>query len=168
MTRDPSMVPGSGVPADRTRSTVQMFALVIGVIYVLVGLLGLIPIPALVHTTVPGDPALRSSFANLYYGRLLGLFPVNLLLSIIHVFIGVWGMLAFRTISGSIGFARGLAIIYLLLAVLGLIPNDLTRTVFGLVPIYSHNVWLHAVTGLIAAYFGFATPMDRVTTTDRI
>jgi hypothetical protein len=40
-----------------------------------------------------------------------------------------------------------------LLAILGLIPA--TNTMFGLVPIYGNDVWLHAGTALIAAYFGF-------------
>jgi len=50
-------------------------------------------------------------------------------------------------------FGRGLAIFYGLLAILGLIPA--TNTMFGLVPIYGNDVWLHAGTALIAAYFGF-------------
>jgi hypothetical protein len=43
--------------------------------------------------------------------------------------------------------------LYGLLAILGLIPG--TNTLFGLVPIYGHDVWLHALSALIAAYFGF-------------
>jgi hypothetical protein len=44
-------------------------------------------------------------------------------------------------------------VIYALLTVLGLIPA--TNTAFGLVPIYRHDVWLHAVLAAVAAYFGF-------------
>ncbi len=40
-----------------------------------------------------------------------------------------------------------------------------TRTTFGLVPIYGHDVWLHAVLALIAAYFGW---VNRDTAGDRI
>lgn len=32
------------------------------------------------------------------------------------------------------------------------------NTVFGLIPIFGHDVWLHALTALIAAYFGFKAP----------
>jgi hypothetical protein len=37
--------------------------------------------------------------------------------------------------------------------VLGLVPG--LNTVFGLVPIHGHDVWLHAGTALAAAYFGW-------------
>lgn len=50
-------------------------------------------------------------------------------------------------------YARGVAVIYALLTVLGLILA--TNTAFGLVPIYGHDVWLHAVLAAVAAYFGF-------------
>ena len=50
-------------------------------------------------------------------------------------------------------YARGVAGIYALLTVLGLIPA--TNTAFGLVPSYGHDVWLHAVLAVVAAYFGF-------------
>jgi hypothetical protein len=45
------------------------------------------------------------------------------------------------------------ALIYALLTVLGLIPA--TNTAFGLVPIYGHDVWLHAVLAAGAGHFGF-------------
>jgi hypothetical protein len=50
-------------------------------------------------------------------------------------------------------FARALAILYGLLAVLGLIPG--LNTLFGMVPLHGHDVWLHAGTAMIAAYFGW-------------
>ena len=50
-------------------------------------------------------------------------------------------------------YARALAVFYGLLAVLGLIPA--MNTLFGLVPIHGHDVWLHAGTALVAAYFGW-------------
>jgi hypothetical protein len=39
------------------------------------------------------------------------------------------------------------------LAVMGLVPG--LDTTFGLVPIYGHDVWLHALLAGVAAYFGF-------------
>jgi hypothetical protein len=37
--------------------------------------------------------------------------------------------------------------------VMGLVPG--LNTTFGLVPLFSHDVWLHAILALGAAYFGF-------------
>ena len=51
-------------------------------------------------------------------------------------------------------YARGVAVIYALLAVMGLIPG--LNTTFSLVPIYGHDAWLHALLAIVAAYFGFA------------
>jgi hypothetical protein len=48
---------------------------------------------------------------------------------------------------------EGVAIIYAVLAVSGLIPG--LRTTFGLIPLFSHDVWLHVVLAAGAAYFGF-------------
>jgi hypothetical protein len=37
--------------------------------------------------------------------------------------------------------------------VMGMVPG--LNTVFGLLPLHSHDVWLHAGTAAIAAYFGW-------------
>jgi hypothetical protein len=36
---------------------------------------------------------------------------------------------------------------------MGLIPG--LKTLFGLVPLYGHDVWLHATLAIVVAYFGF-------------
>ncbi len=126
---------------------IKTFALVLGIIYVIAGVSGFIP--SLTPHTADMPPIAVDSF----YGRALGLFPVNILHNLVHIAIGLWGILASRSIGGSRLFGQGLAIFYGLLAILGLIPA--TNTLFGLVPLYGHDVWLHAGTALVAAYFGF-------------
>ena len=126
---------------------IRTFALIFGIIYLLVGVLGFVPGINSHHADLP--PIAVDSF----YGRLMGLFPVNLLHNVVHLLIGAWGILASRSTGGARLFARALAVIYGLLAILGLIP--LTNTMFGLVPIFGHDVWLHALSAAIAAYFGF-------------
>lgn len=127
---------------------VRTFALIFGIIYVLVGILGFIP-GLSTHPTHPsGDLAVDS-----FHGDLLGLFPINILHNIVHLLIGLWGILASRSVSGARFYAKVLAIVYGLLAILGLFPA--TNTTFGLIPIGGNDVWLHALSALIAAYFGF-------------
>ena len=126
---------------------VRTFALVAGLIYLVVGILGFIP--GLVTPPEGGhELAIEAG-----HGRLFGLFPINAMHNVVHLAIGLWGLLAYRSTSGSVTYARGLAILYGLLAVLGLIPA--TNTLFGLAPIHSNDIWLHAGTALIAAYFGW-------------
>jgi hypothetical protein len=128
---------------------VRRFALIFGLIYLAVGIAGFIP--ALLQTPTANAPQLA---VDALHGRLLGLFPVNILHTLVHLAIGVWGLAAAKGIRASVLYARSLAVIYGVLAVMGLIPG--LNTMFGLVPLHSHDIWLHAGTALIAAYFGFA------------
>ena len=87
------------------------------------------------------------------YGYLLGLFPINLVHNLVHLAIGVWGVVAYRSLPAARIYARGLAVIYGVLTVFGLIPG--LNTLFGLTPLFGHDVWLHALTAVIAAWFGW-------------
>lgn len=127
----------------------KKFAFVAGLIYLVVGIAGFIP--GLLTMPHPDEPPVA---VDAFHGRLLGLFPVNVLHNIVHLLIGVWGLLAAKSLGASIGYARGLAIIYGVLAVMGLFP--VLNTMFGLVPLHSHDIWLHAGTALIAAWFGWS------------
>ena len=131
----------------------RMFALVFGVVYLVVGLLGFF---------IEGG---TSMVADETAPRLLGLFPVNILHNIVHLAIGAWGLASYRSYSGSVAYARGLAVFYGLLTIMGLLPRPFNNT-FGLIPIFGHDVWLHALTAAVAAYFGFMAPREAVETVD--
>lgn len=126
------------------------FALLLGIIYALVGVLGFIP--GLLHEPPANAPDL---VVSTNYGYLLGLFPVNILHTLFHLAIGIWGILAAKEIHAARKYARVVAIAYGILTIFGLIPG--LRTVFGLLPLQGHDVWLHALTAIAAAYFGFRT-----------
>ena len=130
----------------------RTFALIFGIIYVIAGISGFIP------ALTPHTPDMPPLSVEMSHGRALGLFPVNILHNFVHIAIGIWGILGSRSLSGARLFWRGLAIFYGLLAILGIIPA--TNTMFGLVPLYGHDIWLHAGTALIAAYFGFVARDD--------
>jgi uncharacterized protein DUF4383 len=126
----------------------RTFALILGIAYLGAGLLGLIP-AALIPPPADAPP----THFTLLYGYLLGLFPVNLLHSAVHLAIGAWGLMAWRGGASAKVFARSLAIFYGALAVMGLIPG--MSTLFGMLPMHGHDVWLHAATAAAAAYFGW-------------
>jgi hypothetical protein len=128
------------------------FALVFGIAYLAAGLMGLIP-----ALLVPPPADAPPTTFTLFYGYLLGLFPVNLLHSLVHMVIGVWGISAWSGRSSSVGFARSLAVLYGVLAVMGMIP--MMSTTFGMAPMYGNDIWLHAATALVAAYFGWREPV---------
>jgi hypothetical protein len=113
---------------------VGTLARLFGVVFVVVGVLGFVP-------SLTPD------------GNLLGMFPVNTLHNLAHVLLGLWGLMAGGSGAGAVGYFKALAIIYGLLAILGLIPA--TQDFFGLIPLHGGDVWLHAVLALVAAIIGF-------------
>lgn len=129
-------------------TTVQKLAMVFGVVFLLVAIVGFIS-PGGMAMTI--DPS----------GMLLGMFHVNLLHNVVHLLFGIWGLAASRSWSGAKSYAQIGGVIYLVLAVCGyFIPNG-----FGMVPLGGNDIWLHAVLGLGLAAVGFTAKADTVTTT---
>ena len=128
------------------------FALIAGIVYLVVGLLAFVP-ATLVPPPLDAPP---TSFA-LFYGYFLGLFPVNALHSALHLAVGVWGLAAASRERRAVRYARALTFLFAALAVLGLLPGS--RTLFGVMPIHGNDVWLHALTAALAYHFGWqSTP----------
>ncbi|HKP74489.1 MAG TPA: DUF4383 domain-containing protein [Longimicrobiaceae bacterium] len=115
----------------------QRVALIFGVVFVLVAVLGFI---------TPGGTSMDATG-----GMLLGMFPVNLLHNVVHLLFGVWGVLASRTWPAARTYCRIGGIIYLVLTVLGFVAP----TTFGLIPIGGNDIWLHALLGIVLAGVGF-------------
>ena len=124
-------------------------SMVFGVVFVLAGLSGFFPSPP------PLDaPPLAVEHGH---GLALGLFPINTLHNVVHLLFGVLGIAAgMGALLSARSYFQMVAVVYALLAVLGLIPA--THTTFGLVPIWGNDVWLHAALAAGAAYFGFVAP----------
>lgn len=127
---------------------IRYFALVYGIVFLVVGVAGFVP--AFVTPYGPNHPDL---VINAGAGELFGLFPVNVLHNLVHIIFGIWGIAAYRSANGVLGYARAVAIIYAIFMIMGLLPG--LMTVFGLVPLHSHDVWLHLLLAAIAAYFGW-------------
>lgn len=123
----------------------RTFALILGIAFLLAGIVGFFPAPL-----PPGAPPLAMDHG---YGLALGILPVNTLHNIVHLLFGVLGLAAYAGTLSARLYAQIVAVSYLLLMVMGLLPA--TYTTFGLIPIYGADVVLHAVIGLAAAYYGF-------------
>ena len=129
-------------------TTVQKIAMVFGVVFLLIAIVGFIS-PGGMAMTV--DPP----------GMLLGMFPINLLHNVVHLLFGIWGLAAARSWSGAKSYAQIGGVIYIVLAVCGvLIPGG-----FGLVPLGGSDIWLHALLGIVLAGVGFTAKAETVTTT---
>ena len=90
---------------------------------------------------------------TLFHGKLLGLFPVNVLHSGVHVAIGVWGIVAGRSLTSPRLYARAMTILFGALALMGVTPG--LSTVFGILPLHGNDIWLHSATAVVAGYFGW-------------
>ena len=123
------------------KTTSQRGALIFGVVFLLVGVLGLF---------VENGMSMNASMDSA--GRLLGLFPVNLLHNAVHIVFGAWGIFASRSHGASRTYGRTGAVIYAVLIVLAFIDP----TGFGFVPIGGHDIWLHAVLAAGLAFIGFS------------
>ena len=129
----------------------RYFALVLGIVYIVLGIFGFFPSALWPVTLWAPDLAVETG-----YGYLFGTFPVNILNNIFYLLIGLWGVAVFRSYGGARYYAQAVAIIFATLAIIGFFPAF--NIVFGLMPIFGNDIWLHAVTAVIAAYFGFFTP----------
>jgi len=126
----------------------RYFALVVGIAFVAAGIGGFIPFfTPPIH---PNSPALS---INSNYGRLLGLFPVNIVHNLFHFSVGVAGVISYRTYERSLKFSRFLGITLGILTIMGMIPG--LHTFFGILPLYSHDIWLHGLEAAIGLYLGF-------------
>jgi hypothetical protein len=126
-------------PHERSGSMVKRVALIFGIVFLIVGVAGLL---------TPGGMEMGADPAP---GMLFGLFPVNLLHNIVHLLFGVWGIAASRSFDGAKTYARVGGVIYLVLVVLAFIDP----TTFGLVPIGGNDIWLHAVLAIALLAAGF-------------
>ena len=130
---------------------IHLFTLTLGIIYTLVGVLGFVP--GLVTAPPANGPSMATD-----YGMLLGLFPINFLHNWVHLGVGIGGLIAYKDMSKARRYNQSLAVVYGILAVMGLIPR--LNTAFGYIPLYSHDIWLHALTAIAAGYYGFMWHMS--------
>src|SRR4051812_39515886 len=135
-------------------SSLRRFALVYGIVFLLVGIAGFIPGITQPHS----HPDVH---VTAFLGAVLGLFPVNVLHNAVHLLFGAWGLGASRSDTGARAYARVVAVVYLVFAVMGIFSEMHLNTAFGLVPLYSHDVWLHILLAAGGLYFGFMRPMER-------
>ena len=129
------------------RAVVQTVALIFGVIYFLVGVLGFI-----------GPLIGTSSFITITQDKhaLLGLADINLLHNLVHLAIGLAGLAAASSVANSRTFCQVVGVILLMVGLLGIFVGNL----FGILPLAGFDIPLHLVTGAVLAYFGFAATIS--------
>lgn len=143
----------------RDRSPLQIAALLVGVVFVIVGIAGFIP----GITTHVGDMKFAGHESP---SELLGLFQVSILHNIVHLAIGVIGLVAAATWEGARLYLVGGGAIYLALAIYGWIVERTSDANF--VPMNNADNVLHVLLGagmiLFGVVLGRGYVRDRVVT----
>lgn len=129
------------------RSAVQTAAMVIAVVFLLVGVAGFVP-------------GLTSNLDEIQFAghesgaMLLGVFQVSILHNIVHLLFALAGFALARTAAGARRFLLVGGAVYLVLLVYGLVVGDETGANF--VPLNMADDWLHLGLGLGMIGLGLA------------
>ena len=116
------------------RAPVQTAALVVGVVFLLVGVLGFIP-----GVTTHYD---QLTFAGHHSeAALLGIFNVSVLHNVVHLLFGIAGILLARTFTAARAYLVGGGVVYLVLFVYGLVIDR--ESAMNFVPVNTADNWLH-------------------------
>ncbi len=114
-------------------------ALIFGIIYTLVGIIGFLP-------------ALGGTF-GMAPSALLNIFSINALHNVVHLVIGVGALIVSGTEEKAAPFLRTFGYILILIAIVGFF----WKNPFNILPIGGPDVWLHLVTGLIFVWAGMTS-----------
>ena len=127
----------------RDRTPVQSLAALVGLVFLLVGILGFIP----GITTHFGDLAFAGHDSN---AKLLGIFQTSVLHNIVHIAFGV-GILMAKTPEGARTYLIGGGVAYLAVWMIGVIGG------LDWLPVNAADNWLHMALGVGMIALGFVT-----------
>jgi zinc transporter ZupT len=136
--------------AGGTKTAGQTFAMVFGLVYLLVGIAGFF---------------VASEFTGGSTDDKLILFPVNHLHNIVHLAIGALLLAGSRTAAQAKSMNMLVGIVLLLVAVLGFLGLEFMEDLLNIHGSGSADNWLHLATGALALYFGTAGATTATTPT---
>ncbi len=115
----------------------QKLAKVLGIVFVIIGVLGFIP-----------NPIVGGS----------GMFEANALHNLVHIVIGVILIMMAKKEDGARRWLKIFGIVYLLVAILGFLAvgSDGMGNVLGLIAVNSADNWLHVILGVILLGLSFS------------
>jgi hypothetical protein len=146
---------------DRTHDTrdtryaetaIQKAALIVGIVFLVVGIAGFIP--GLTHPIDHLDGAGADSDA-----LLMGIFQVSVLHNIVHLLFGVAGVAVAARARASRNYLIWGGVVYLVLFIYGLFAVGAPEANF--VPVNAADNWLHLVLGVGMIALGLLVDRDR-------
>jgi hypothetical protein len=118
-------------------------ALVIGIIFIVVGLLGFVPNPLVSPT---------------------GIFAVNTAHNLIHLLTGIVILAGAYSTFGARNTLLIFGAVYAVVAILGFIPGAVTagNMLLGFIHVNTADKWLHELLSIVILAAGYYLPEDRV------
>jgi len=132
-------------------SSIQKVALVVGIVFLLVGIAGFVP------GLTSGD---LGGAGHHSMAMLLGIFQVSVLHNIVHLLFGVVGLLAANRATGSRMYLVIGGVVYFVLWVYGLFTAG-TMSGANFVPLNRADNWLHLVLAIGMVALGVVFPRER-------
>jgi hypothetical protein len=120
--------------------TAKTAALVIGIVFIAVGILGFIPNPLISPT---------------------GLFAVNTMHNLVHLISGIVLLAGVYSFGSSLAL-KIVGIVYAIVAVLGFFMVGEDGMMLGMIHINEADKWLHVALAVVILLAGFALPDDRM------
>lgn len=130
-------------------SPLRLAALVVGVVFLVVGVLGFIP-------GITTDYDTMQFAGHESEAMLLGVFQVSILHNIVHLLFGVLGVLLARTAVLARMFLVGGGVIYAVLWLYGLIVDEASDA--NIIPLNNADDWLHLVLAVGMILLGLLLP----------
>src|SRR5213080_857176 len=131
-----------GVMTDRSQA--QQVTMLLGLVFILVGILGFIP----GITTHYGSMSFAGSDSH---AKLLGIFEVSILHNLVHILFGIVGLALARSVEGAKQYLVGGGVVYLALWILGLVGGA------DWIPTHTADNWLHFALGVALVGLGLVT-----------
>jgi hypothetical protein len=128
------MTDPSNTRARTRRTAVQIAALLVGVVFLLVGIAGFVP-----GLTTNFDQLMIAGHES--EALLLGVFQVSILHNIVHLLFGIAGIALARSVVAARSYLVFGGVIYLALFVYGLVID--LNSALNFVPLNTADNWLH-------------------------
>jgi uncharacterized protein DUF4383 len=142
--------PRTDATTRATRTPVQTAALVVGVVFLAVGILGFVP-------GITSDYSDLAAAGHDSEAMLLGVFQVSVLHNVVHLLFGVAGIAMARSAPSARAYLVVGGVVYLVLFAYGLLVEKGSTADF--VPLNTADDWLHLVLGV--AMIGLGVVLTR-------
>jgi hypothetical protein len=136
-----------------TRSPAQLYALIFGAVLTVAGIIGFF-----YNSDFTSDKNVRDA--------VFGILDVNGWHNVVHILSGILGLMAASSYASARGYALGLGLVYIVVAIWGFIIGD-GNSILSIVPVNTEDNVLHLFIGVAGIAAGVATPAVADPTTAR-